>query len=136
MNGPGDAAGLLVLVVDDDDRSRELLRLVLRRAGYRVLSAADAQAAVALLATERPSAVIADVMMPGMDGLEFCRWLRRQPALDGVACALLTGLDTREVREQARAAGADALLTKPFDRGELLAELTSTLASRGATSPR
>lgn len=136
MNSPVESAGPLALVVDDDDRSRELLRLVLRRAGYRVLAAAEARAAIALLAVERPGAVVADLLMPGMDGLEFCRWLRRQPALESVACVLLTGLDTREVREQARAAGADALLTKPFDRDELLAILASSRAMRGDTGTR
>jgi CheY-like chemotaxis protein len=120
----------LVLVVDDDDRSRELLRIVLRRAGHRVLAAADAQAAVALLDVERPEVVIADGMMPGMSGVEFCRWLRSQPALAQVGCMLLTGLDTRQLRDDARAAGADAVLTKPFDRAELLDQLTSIRASR------
>jgi sigma-B regulation protein RsbU (phosphoserine phosphatase) len=129
-------SGPLVLVVDDDDRSRELLRIILRRAGHRVLSAADAQAAVALLAVERPAAVVADLLMPGMSGVDFCRWVRAEPALHATAFVLLTGLDTQEAREQARAAGADALLTKPFDRAELLAALVSSCESRGGTSVR
>jgi DNA-binding response OmpR family regulator len=130
MNADSAASGPLILIVDDDDRSRELLRIVLRRAGHRVLSAADAQAAVALLDVERPEAVIADFMMPGMSGLEFCRWLRSQPALQRVGCLLLTGLDTQQVHQEAREAGVDAVLIKPFDRGELLERLTSIRASR------
>lgn len=115
--------GPLALVVDDDARSRELLRIVLRHAGYRVLAAPDAQTAVALLGTERPVAIVADLLMPGMTGIEFCRWVRAQPELGAARFVLLTGMDTQETREDARQAGADAVLTKPFDRRALLERL-------------
>ena len=128
------AGGELMLVVDDDDRSRELMGIVLRHAGYRVVAVPAAPAAVALLATERPAVALVDLLMPGMDGLEFCRWVRGQPQLEQMRFVLLTGMDTDETRREARAAGADAVVTKPFDRIRLLEQLTSLLASRPVSS--
>ena len=124
------ASGALVLVVDDDDRSRELLRIVLRHAGYRVVAAPGPQAAIALLATERPDAALVDLLMPGMSGLEFCRWVRGRPEFGSLRFVLLTGMDTEETRQEAREAGADAVVTKPFDRLRLLEQLSALLASR------
>ncbi|HET7204361.1 MAG TPA: response regulator [Steroidobacteraceae bacterium] len=134
MDHATEASGELVLVVDDDDRSRELMRIVLRHAGYRVLAAPGASAAMALLATERPAAALVDLLMPGMDGLEFCRWVRARPELGQMGFVLLTGMDTDETCRDARDAGADAVVTKPFDRIRLLEQLTSLLASRRVSS--
>lgn len=121
----------LVLVVDDDSRSRELMRIILRHAGYRVIVAADAQAAVATLDVARPEVAIVDFMMPGMTGLEFCRWVRTRPALAGLKFVLLTGMDDEQTRAEAADAGADAVITKPFDRAALVDRLAQL---RSATS--
>ena len=134
MSADETSNGALVLVVDDDDRSRELMRIVLRHAGYRVLAASGPQAAIALLATERPAVAIVDLLMPEMTGLEFCRWLRAQPTLSTMRFVLLTGMDTQDTRNEAREAGADAVVTKPFDRIRLLEQLASLLAP-GPTAP-
>lgn len=129
-----EANAALILVVDDDDRSRELMRIVLRHAGYRVVTAPDPQAAIALLATEPPAAALVDLLMPGMSGLEFCRWVREQPRLGAMRFVLLTGMDTDETRRDAAAAGADAVITKPFDRLRLLGQLTALLSSGPAAT--
>lgn len=121
--------GALILVVDDDGRSRELLRIILRHAGYRVLAAPDGPAAIALLATERPAVALVDFLMPGMSGLEFCRWARTRPELAGMRFVLLTGMDTDDTRAEAGAAGADAVVTKPFDRVRLLSSLADLVGS-------
>jgi CheY-like chemotaxis protein len=126
MNEP---AGPLVLVVDDDARSRELMRLVLSHAGYRVLAAPEAHSALDMLQIERPVVLLADFRMPGMNGLEFCRRVRSRPELAGLRFVLLTGMDDDETRAGARAAGADAVVTKPFDRMDLLAQLSKLLAA-------
>lgn len=126
MNEPN---GPLVLVVDDDSRSRELMRLVLGHAGYRVLTAPDADSALGVLQIERPVLLLADFRMPGMNGLEFCRWVRNRTELAGLRFVLLTGMDDDETRSEARAAGADAVVTKPFDRMGLLAQLSGLLAA-------
>jgi Response regulators consisting of a CheY-like receiver domain and a winged-helix DNA-binding domain len=123
-----DTNGPLVLVVDDDSRSRELMRIILRHAGFRIVAAADAQAAVALLQTERPAAMLADLLMPGMSGLELCRWVRARPEFGDMRFVLLTGMDTEEIHGEASDAGVDAVVTKPFDRVELLARLSALIA--------
>jgi DNA-binding response OmpR family regulator len=121
------ANGALILVVDDDDRSRELMRIVLRHAGYRVVATPGPQAAIAMLATERPAVAVVDLLMPDMNGLEFCRWIREQRDLASMRFVLLTGMDTQETRNEARDAGADAVVTKPFDRIRLLEQLRTLL---------
>jgi CheY-like chemotaxis protein len=123
QNGP------LVLVVDDDSRSRELVRLILGHAGYRVVTAPEPQLALGVLQVERPDLVLADFRMPGMTGIELCRWIRGRPELAGLRFVLLTGMDDDETRTEARAAGADAVVTKPFDRVGLLAQLSMLLAA-------
>jgi DNA-binding response OmpR family regulator len=117
----------LVLVVDDDSRSRELMTVILRHAGYAVTTAAHPAEAMALLDDARPALALVDYVMPGMNGLEFCRWARQQPDLAAMRFVLLTGMDSDETRAEARAAGADDIVTKPFDRLALLARLNSLL---------
>jgi DNA-binding response OmpR family regulator len=99
------------------------MRIILRHAGYRVIVAPDAQAAVALLAVERPQIAVVDFMMPGMSGLEFCRWLRKRPDFAAVRFVLLTGMDDAETRDEAARAGADSVVIKPFDRIDLVERL-------------
>jgi CheY-like chemotaxis protein len=113
----------LVLVVDDDSRSRELMRIILRHAGYRVIVATDAQAAVALLEVERPEIALVDFMMPGMTGLEFCRWIRAHPDMGDLRFVLLTGMDDDETRRESLLAGVDSVVIKPFERVNLLSRL-------------
>jgi DNA-binding response OmpR family regulator len=117
----------LILVVDDDSRSRELMSIILRAAGHQVIVAADPQEAMALLATARPALALVDYVMPGMNGVEFCRWVRLQAEHAALRLVLLTGMDSGELRAEAQAAGAAAVVTKPFDRLGLLARLNSLL---------
>jgi DNA-binding response OmpR family regulator len=117
----------LVLIVDDDSRSRELVTHILRHAGYAVTAAAHPPQAMALLAEVRPVLALVDYLMPGMNGLEFCRWLRQQPSLATMRCVLLTGMDSGDFSAAAWAAGADDIVIKPFDRIELLARLSALL---------
>jgi len=116
-----------ILVVDDDPRSLELLQRVLHPAGYRVLVAPDGGTAIELLATESPSVALVDLRMPGMTGLEFCARVRGLGRASSLRVVLLTGADDEETRRQARAAGASDVVTKPFDRVDLLARLSRLL---------
>jgi len=128
-----ETAALQVLVVDDDPRARELITLILQHAGFAVVAAEHPLAAMALLATARPALAVVDFMMPGMDGLEFCRWVRLQPEQAAMRLVLLTGMDSAETRQDAAAAGADAVVTKPFDRLQLLSQLNSLLGLPAAS---
>ena len=117
----------LILVVDDDSRSRELMSIILRADGHQVIVAGDPQEAIGLLATARPALSLIDYVMPGMNGVEFCRWVRLQAEHAALRLVLLTGMDSVELHAEAQAAGAAAVVTKPFDRLGLLARLNSLL---------
>jgi uncharacterized protein (TIGR02266 family) len=106
-------------VVDDTPLLRELAALFLARAG-RVFTAASAAEALALADVIRPDLVFADVSMPGMDGTELCRRLKRSPLHQDVPVVLLGASDAAEERERAVRAGADDVLPKPVARLPLL----------------
>jgi ribonuclease P protein subunit RPR2 len=109
---------LRVLLVEDDEKLRALLRATFEVADIAVDEAADARAAAARIECARPDIVILDIGLPGLNGLEFCRRLKASPATRGTRIVLLTGGEATE--EASRAAGADALLRKPFSPLELL----------------
>jgi DNA-binding response OmpR family regulator len=113
----------VILVVDDDERSLELMNLLLGHAGYEVLAAQDPRAAMALLETHSPAVAMVDYLMPGMTGLELCAWVRAVPRLATMGLMLLTGMDDEETRQRARSAGIDDVVVKPFDRRDLLQRL-------------
>lgn len=100
---------------------------VLGRAGYRVLTAPDGSRGLECLTRVCPDIVLVDLLMPGMDGLEFCRRLRRLPGLAALPIVLFTAMACGEIRLQARAAGADLVILKPFERTTLLDELACLL---------
>ena len=106
----------LVLVVDDDDMIRRLLRTVLEADEIEVVEAPDGDAALAALADLQPTVIVLDVMMPGIDGVEVCRRIDHQKA----KVVMLTARDDPELERAATEAGADAFLTKPFSSIELL----------------
>ena len=109
-----------LLLVDDDAGLRALLRTTFEQVDIEVDEAASALAAIAAIRARRPEAIVLDVRMPGMGGLELCRRLKDNPETASTAVVLLTGSDGGSP-EEAEAAGADALMRKPFSPLELLA---------------
>jgi response regulator RpfG family c-di-GMP phosphodiesterase len=109
-----------VLIVDDDEGLRTLLRMTLESAELEVDEAADARDAEDRIAVLPPHVIVLDIRMPGLDGLSLCRSLKRTPATAGMRIILLTADDAPETAEAAWAAGADAFLRKPFSPLELL----------------
>jgi putative two-component system response regulator len=106
-----------LLLVDDDERVRELLRTTFELADVEVCEAADTRAAAAEIKLDRPDAIVLDVAMPGESGLTLCRRLKDDPQTAEIPVVLLTG---SPLGAEAAAAGADAFLTKPFSPLELL----------------
>ena len=106
----------IVLVVDDDDMIRRLVRTVLEADEYEVVEARDGNLALELSESEHPAVVVLDVMMPGIDGVEVCRRLDHE----SVKVIILTARDDPRLEDACREAGADAFLTKPFSSVELL----------------
>jgi len=114
-----------ILVVDDDPGVRESLRRSLAFNGYDVELAEDGQKALGCIALRRPDAVVLDVMMPGLDGLETCRRLRA--AGEDLPVLMLTAREAVSDRVSGLDAGADDYLVKPFALEELLARLRALL---------
>ncbi len=114
-----------ILVVDDDRAVRDSLRRSLQFNGYTVQLAGDGQQALEVLATSRPDAMVLDVMMPRLDGLEVCRRLRGTG--DDLPILVLTARDAISDRVAGLDAGADDYLPKPFALEELLARLRALL---------
>jgi two-component system response regulator MprA len=114
-----------ILVVDDDPGVRDSLRRSLAFNGYEVDLAEDGQRGLAAIATKRPDAVVLDVMMPGLDGLETCRRLRA--AGEDIPVLMLTAREAISDRVAGLDAGADDYLVKPFSLDELLARLRALL---------
>jgi DNA-binding response OmpR family regulator len=113
-----------VLVVDDEPSVRDVVVRYLRREGYHTLEAGDGDAARDLLEHETPSLVVLDLMLPGMDGLSLCRWIRERSELPVI---MITALGEETDRLTGLEVGADDYLTKPFSPRELVARVKAVL---------
>lgn len=113
----------LILIVDDDPRGLATLEGVLTPEGYRIERASSGAEALDKAARLRPDVVLLDVMMPDMDGFDVCRAIRSTPALAEMPVILVTALDDRDALLQGLDAGADELITKPFNRLEMKTRL-------------
>jgi signal transduction histidine kinase/DNA-binding response OmpR family regulator len=120
----------LVLVVDDEKPTRELIARGLTREGFRVLSAATGEEALRLAREKRPDAISLDVLMPGMDGWTVLRSLKADPLTASIPVVMVSMLDDRDI---GHALGAADYLTKPFDRDKLV---TALRRFRQGSSPR
>ena len=112
--------GKSVLVVDDDAKTVELVKLYLNRDGYKVLTAYDGIEALRLAREKHPDLIVLDLMLPGMDGLQVCQKLRDE---SDVPIIMLTARTTEEDRLTGLDLGADDYVTKPFSPKELAARV-------------
>ena len=113
-----------VLVVDDEPSVRDVVVRYLRQAGYRTLEAGDGNDARDLLEQEMPSLIVLDLMLPGMDGLALCRWIRERSEMPVI---MITALGEETDRLTGLELGADDYLTKPFSPRELVARVKAVL---------
>jgi two-component system, OmpR family, alkaline phosphatase synthesis response regulator PhoP len=116
-----------ILVVDDEPGIVTVVRDYLDRAGYRVLTAGDGVTALRLARAERPSLLVLDLMLPGLDGLDVTRTLRRDPATAQLPIIMLTARVEEADRLIGLELGADDYLTKPFSPRELVARIRAVL---------
>jgi CheY-like chemotaxis protein len=121
-----------VLVVDDDRTTRDLLRLYLANAGYRVSTAVDGDDALQRVRAERPDLITLDLAMPGSDGFSVLRQLASEPAFAGIPVLVVSGA---EEPTRALAVGAHAVLPKPIQRHTLLEIVHRFLPQRGEHRP-
>jgi DNA-binding response OmpR family regulator len=117
-------ANSTVLIVDDDRKLIELVRVYLEKDGYRVVAAKDGQEALRLARSQAPNLVVLDWLLPGMSGLEVCRAVRAE---SNVPIIMLTAMASEEDKLIGLDLGADDYLTKPFSPRELLARIRALL---------
>jgi putative two-component system response regulator len=116
-----------VLVVDDLDDTRGLITELLEQQGHTVHAAADGAEALEIVRRQTPDVVLSDVVMPNVNGFEFCRRLKADHTTRLIPVILITALNDREDRLNGIRAGADDFLTKPFDSAELLTRVASLI---------
>jgi signal transduction histidine kinase len=127
MTEDAERVGGKILVVDDYAANVKLVERNLQAAGYDTVAAYDGQEALEKVASEQPDLVLLDIMMPKVDGFEVCRRLRADEATAVIPIIMVTALRETEDRIRGLEAGADDFISKPFDRGELLARVKSLL---------
>src|SRR6476620_3179688 len=103
-----------ILVVEDQEDNRRILRDLLSSASYDVLEAMTGEAGIVLAERERPDLILMDVQLPGIDGLEATRRIKAKPALRAIPLIVVTSYALSGDDVKARAAGADDYVTKPF----------------------
>ncbi|MEM5774662.1 MAG: response regulator, partial [Anaerolineaceae bacterium] len=127
-----DPAGRKILVVDDEPQIVRVLKAYLEKSGYRVLTAYEGTGALAVFQKEEPDFVILDLNLPGMDGLEICKTIRRK---SDVPILMLTARVEETDRLIGLELGADDYVIKPFSPREVVARVKTILRRAGAPEP-
>ena len=120
-----------ILVADDDDGLRQLLRMILQREGFEVIEAADGEQTLARAADSDPTLILLDVMMPGMDGYDVCRRLKNDHRTDGVPVIFVSAAEDVRHRNEVMRLGADDCIKKPIGPRELVARVKVVMDQRG-----
>jgi CheY-like chemotaxis protein len=126
--------GVPILIVDDNPLNVKLVRVLLVTSGYDVRTCADAEEALETLQSFRPSAILMDIQLPGMDGLELTRRLKSDPQTRDITIIALTAYAMKGDEEKARAAGCDGYLTKPIDTASFPSVLAGYLCRTQSSS--
>ena len=119
--------GTRVLVIDDSPTIVALLKRMLEQSGYVALDAADAETGVALALDKRPDLIFLDIVLPGMNGFEALRRLRRDPATKTTPIIMISGNELATEQFYAQRIGADDFMKKPFSRSEVFARIEKLL---------
>jgi two-component system cell cycle response regulator DivK len=121
-----------VLVVEDHEDNRRILRDLLTSAGYEPIEAVSGEEGVALAETHRPDLILMDIQLPGLDGYEATRRIKANPALRHIPVIAVTSYALSGDEVKAKEAGCDAYVTKPFSPRALLAKVREYLPAGGS----
>jgi two-component system cell cycle response regulator DivK len=116
-----------ILVVEDHEENRRIMRDLLTHAGYTMLEAVTGEEGVAAAARERPDLILMDIQLPGLDGYEATRRIKAEPDLRAIPIIAVTSYALSGDDQKALAAGCDAYVTKPFSPRALLAKIREFL---------
>ena len=119
-----------ILVVDDQEDLRGVLRDLLTGSGYTVIEAADGEAGVAKAKSDRPDLILMDIQMPVIDGYEATRQIKSDPALNPIPIVAVSSFAMKGDEEKARAAGCDHYVTKPYSPMQLLRLIRGLLGDK------
>ena len=123
-----------VLVVEDNAGNMKLANFLLESVGHSVLTATDAEAGLTLARSERPSLILMDIQLPGMDGLEATALLKADDRTRAIPVIALTALAMKGDEERIRAAGCDGYIAKPIAYADFLAAIAAQLAAQLAAT--
>ena len=132
-NASPNEQNLLILIVDDEPAMVGAISALVGRAGHRVVTAYDGNSALRRFSEERPDLVLLDLAMPGLDGVEVCRAIRRTASTPII---VLTGEADERAKVEALDTGADDYVVKPFGKQELLARIRAVMRRRSDVEPR
>ncbi len=116
-----------ILVVEDQEDNRQILRDLLGSAGYEMIEAGDGEAAVAAAKRERPDLILMDIQLPLVDGYDATRRIKADPALQSIVIIAVTSYALSGEEQKARAAGCDDFVPKPYSPRQLLAKIRQHL---------
>ncbi|KOP27328.1 chemotaxis protein CheY [Hapalosiphon sp. MRB220] len=114
-----------ILIVEDSPSELELMSHYLRESGYNVIKTSSAKEGLEQAISQQPDVIVTDVVMPGMSGFELCRSLKKNPATQKVPIVICSSKNQEIDRLWAMRQGADAYLTKPYTREQLLRAIKS-----------
>lgn len=126
---------LTVMVVDDSQDNVYSLSVLLEAFGLHVISAYSGQEAMEVMRKAMPNVIVTDITMPGVDGLQLCRWMRQQPGGSAPVAIALTGWTRLADRQAARQAGFDHYFVKPADIDQVLDAIAQGAAAAKGRSP-
>lgn len=131
-NAPLEKAGpndVKVMIVDDSKTIRRTAELLLKKAGYHVITAPDGFEALAAVARYHPDIIFIDIMMPKLDGYQTCSLIKNNKSYKKIPIVMLSSKDGIFDRAKSRVSGSDDYLTKPFTREELLNVIRSRITN-------
>jgi signal transduction histidine kinase len=129
-DGQAPAPRPTILVVDDSELARDVLTAMLEPEGFEVVCAASGEEAFRAMRDRLPDLILLDIMLPGMDGFDICRGIRADERTKAIPVIMVTALTAREQRIAGLESGADDFVSKPIDKGEIIARIRSHLRAK------